>query len=109
MFTGTIIEESLKDLSLLKDLQIISSKTSSDLEWNMHKVLINENQIEKLSESLNSGPWYMHFWNGDNIIVVFKDKTFHVKNSDKSTWKLAIDHGRSIGIPPEQLDFPTED
>lgn len=33
------------------------------------------------------------------------DWTLHIKRSDTSTWQNAITHGRSLGIPFEQLDF----
>ncbi|MDP3993085.1 MAG: hypothetical protein Q8Q05_02645 [bacterium] len=107
-FVGTIIEESLEDLSILDELRIISSSVTSDLEWHIHKVEVTKDQIEKLSHSLRIGPWYMHFWSGSDIIVAFKDKIFHIKHGDRATWKPAVDYGLSLDIPPEQLDFPIE-
>lgn len=49
----------------------------------------------------------MHFWEPgkDEVLAVFKNKTFDIKHSDKSTWSGAVEHGKSIGIPEEQLDF----
>ena len=49
----------------------------------------------------------MHFWEPgkDEVLVVFKSKTFDIKHSDKSTWSEAMAYGKSIGIPEEQLDF----
>jgi hypothetical protein len=108
LFVGTIIEESLGELSIFDELQIISSSISSDLEWHMHKVEVTKDQIEKLSQSLKSGPWYMHFWSGNDIIVAFKDKIFHIEHDDQTTWKPAVDFGLSLDIPLEQLDFPIE-
>lgn len=42
---------------------------------------------------------------GDEVKVVFREKIFSIKFTDKSTWKDAVTHGKSIGIPEEQLDF----
>lgn len=104
-YKGTIIENSLQDKSILSELQIISSRQSGD--WVLHEVLVNEEQLESLGRYLNDGRWYMHFWvpGQDDIVIVFKNRNFTIKSSDKSTWTDAILYGRSIGIPEEQLDF----
>jgi hypothetical protein len=65
--------------------------------------------VQNLVENLEDGPWYIHLWElGKNTItVVFKDKVFTVTRS-KDTWREAVLYGKSLGIPEEQLDFPTE-
>jgi hypothetical protein len=102
---GTIIENSLSDKSILKDIQI--TKTWQDDDWILHSVLIDERAIPELSKILNPGPWYIHFWEPgqDDVTVVFKDKIFKIKYSDKNTWIDAVTYGKSLGIPEEQLDF----
>ncbi|SRR3989344_1324901 len=107
-YSGVIIEESLENKRVLEDFKIVESEVSSDLEWRMHKVEVTKDQIEKLSQSLKAGSWYMHFWSSNDVIVAFKDKIFHILHDDKSTWKPAVDYGLSLDIPPEQLDFPIE-
>lgn len=104
-YQGTIIENSLLNKSVLKDLNIL--KTYQMEDWLLHDVLVNEEQVEKLGKFLRDGPWYMHFWedNRDDIVVVFKDKNFRIKHSNRETWREAIEHGKTIGIPEEQLDF----
>lgn len=47
----------------------------------------------------------MHFWKGQNIIVVFKDKIFEFESGDETTRKEAVNWGLAMGIPQEQLDF----
>lgn len=104
-YKGTIIENSLEDKSVLKDLKI--TKTYNTTHWTLHDVLITEKQIENLGKYFNDGPWYAHFWQegNDEVIVVFKDKIFRIKHSDKNTWTDAIKHGIFRGIPEKQLDF----
>ncbi len=104
-YKGTIIENSLADRSLLDNINILETKNSTD--WILHDVLVNKIQIESFGRYMSTGPWYMHFWqeDGDNIIVVFKDKNFTIKQSDKGTWTDAIEYGIALGIPKEQLDF----
>jgi hypothetical protein len=105
MYIGIIVENSLTDLSCLKVLKIMN--TWQDGTWILHKVEITEVQIEQLAACINGGPWYTHFWDTakENIIVVFKNKTFPIKAQDRATWNDAVVYGRNLGIPLEQLDF----
>jgi hypothetical protein len=105
MYHATVIENSLSDASILDEFTI--KKTWRDGDWILHDVLVKEEQISELSKYLADGPWYIHLWETgkDNVIVVFKDKTFTIKFSDKSTWTDTVAYGKSLGIPEEQLDF----
>ena len=52
--------------------------------------------------------WYAHFWADDQLIVVFSDTRFEASRTDRSTWRPAIEHGVSQGIPEQELDFLTD-
>ena len=65
-----------------------------------------EPQIESLLTRVRPG-WYCHFWRGKSLTVVFPGKKFALKADDRSTWREAVEYGRSIGIPEGELDFPT--
>ena len=105
MLKGTIIENSLADKKILKTLQI--DKTWNAGDWILHSIRINKSRIKELSESLKNEPWYIHLWESgkDDVTVIFKNKIFTIKFSDKSTWTDAVAYGKSLGIPAEQLDF----
>ncbi len=106
MLTGTIVENSLANIDILTELSV--KNTYSSGSWVLHDVEVNENQIPTLAAVLKDGPWYIHLWNlsQDILIIIFKDKVFEAKCKDKTTWQQAIEYGKSIGIPEEQLDFP---
>ncbi len=108
-YTGTIVEESLEDNRVLNDLNIlnvhITNEENPRERWHMYKVEATLEQLKKFSSILKAEKWYTHFWSGDEMIVIFRDKLFKQKVSDKNTWKSAIQHGLSVGIPREQLDF----
>ncbi len=108
IFKGTIIENSLKDKGALDKVKI--EKTYQSGDWVLYDVFVNGDQIPELSRSLADGPWYIHLWEPgkDDVKVIFKDKIFNIKFSDKSTWVDALAYGKSIGIPDEQLDFPID-
>ncbi|MGB8816163.1 MAG: hypothetical protein WCC74_02980 [Minisyncoccia bacterium] len=79
-------------------------------DWVLDSIQIEENKIPELSKTLADGPWYIHLWEPgkDDVTVIFKNKVFNLKFSDKSTWTEAVDYGKSLGIPAEQLDFPID-
>lgn len=108
MLKGTIIENSLADKSLLKEVQV--TRTWQDGSWVLHDVLVDEARAQEAGKYLADGPWYMHFWepDKDDFLIVFKDKTFTAKRSDSTSLADIIAYGKSIGIPEEQLDFPTD-
>lgn len=105
MLQGTIVENSLTNPHILKELAVL--KSWPDGTWKLHQVNLDRAQALKLANYINDGPWYMHFWElgTEDVLVVFKDKTFDIKYSDRSTWREAVAHGKTIGIPDEQLDF----
>jgi len=107
-YKGIIIEESLENRDILKNIQILESTLSEDETWHMHTVLASPEDLKKLSNGLKDGTWYAHFWNRRTVIAVFKGKTFQFHFDDKSTWKEVLEYGRSLGIHEEQLDFPID-
>lgn len=108
MYKGIIIENSLTDKNILRKFKI--NKTWESGDWILHDVLLDDNQIVELSKHIDDGPWYIHVWEKgkDNVKVIYKDKVFDIKYSDKSTWADAVNYGKSIGIPEEQLNFPID-
>ncbi len=109
-YIGTIIEESLEDNRILNDFEIVSVRITNDenpLErWHLYKVKSTKENLSKLSIDLKKGTWYAHFWDENkNIIAVFRDKVFEFNYDNKSSWAPAVEYGKSLGIPDEQLDF----
>lgn len=110
-YIGIIIKESLTDANVLDTLQVVSNHTETDQDnpddtWHLYNVMVTKDEISNLQTYLERiGGWYMHFWKGEKVIVVFRDKLFEIDYDDKSTWKEAIDYGLSVGVPKEQIDF----
>lgn len=105
MWTGTIIENSLEDKSILNEVEIVKSWEST--HWKLYDIHIEESKALEFGKYLADGPWYVHFWEPgkDEVLVVFKNKHFKILHSDQNTWADAIQYGESVGIPKEQLDF----
>lgn len=108
-YRGVIIVESLVDPNVVKGLTTVEEEYDQESDWHLVTVAASEEQISALAANIKDGPWYIHFWHGDDVIVVFQNKTFNMKHGDKTTWQPVVQYGQSIGIPPEQLDFPIDE
>src|SRR5438046_8801497 len=64
--------------------------------------VIREGQSNLLSEK--RVPYYAHFHRGEELIIVFPDRAFHV-SPEEDSWKEAISYGESLGVPRAELDF----
>jgi hypothetical protein len=106
IYKGTIIEQSLTSTDVLKTLKI--TKTWTDEDWVLHDIEVDEELVSAIQQSLADGPWYVHLWRESEMLVIFKEKIFSVNRLDTTTWREAIDHGLSKGIPKGQLDFLTK-
>jgi len=117
-YRGIIIEESLKDSEILKDVEIVSTKICPVTErektpwveqWTLHTVEISAEQIDSMSERLSNlllrDNWYADFKSEKLHYIVFKQKVFIVDRSIQSQYDAAIEFGIEKGIPKHQLDF----
>jgi len=108
-YHGIIVEESLTDKALLSRMKILGKRFYQKNDFTVLRVEINKDKIEEFIElvrkNLRTKPaFYAHFYRDDELIVVFPSKIFRIK-PEKGTWKEAIEYGKSVGVPEEQLDF----
>lgn len=110
-FRGTIVEESVEDNRILNTFLVNAVSITNDEQmsqrWHGYTVDVTKDEIQSLMGALREGPWYAHFWNQEDMIVVYRGQMFEQKTHDKTTWEPARVYGRSIGIPEAQLDFLT--
>lgn len=122
-YTGIIIEESLENKDILKNIKILGTKIEKVVEkhktpwikqWTLHTVKIPENQAkdiaEKISKALDSEHnWYADFKNDTHHYIIFRDKIFCIDQKSKKQYDEAKHYGISIGIPEYQVDFASND
>lgn len=118
-YRGVIIEESLKNKDILKNVRIVSTKVEKVTEkhktpwikqWTLHTVEIQEDQAdsvaEKISEALDSEhSWYADFKNDFFDFIIFSGKIYKVDRSKNEQYDDVVKFGLSLGIPEYQLDF----
>jgi hypothetical protein len=82
----------------------ITSAENPTERWHLYTVSCDQEDALKIQSHLKP-KFYAHFWKGDDVLVIFKDKHFWMSHFDEKTWGPAIEHGLAQGIPKEQLDF----
>jgi periplasmic divalent cation tolerance protein len=108
-YHGIIVKQSLRDRSILDNVQILGKRITKD--WTILRVLVRDDQFEKFLKLVqanllaeNKVPYYAHFYNHKELIAVFPGRIFYVR-PDKKTWGPVARYGKSLGIPEGELDF----
>lgn len=123
-YKGVIIEESLDNTEVLKNVKIVSTKIENVTpkhrtpwisKWTLHTVEISEEKTQKVAKQLSqeldkdhARAWYADFKNDKYHFIIFKDKVFKVDLKNPVLYKDARKHGISLGIPEYQVDFAPE-
>lgn len=118
-YKGVVIEESLIDASIIKELDIVQTekneithkeKTPWLNKWTLHTVIIKEDKIDdyskrisKLIDKEHMSSWYCDFRNDKYHYVIFKNKVFKLAKTKKEDYSNMRQYGIKIGIPEEQL------
>lgn len=116
-YKGDIIEESLSDKSVLKDVNIISTRVEKVTDehqtpwlsqWTLDTIEVEEEQASDLAEKLSKAldpehGWYIDYRNDKYHFVIFKDKIFKIDRSKKSDYDEMVKYGLSVGTPDYQL------
>lgn len=122
-YRGVIIEESLENKDILKDIEILSTKVEQVTEkhktphlkqWTLHTVEIPESRGEEVAGKLSGTldithvNWYADFRNKQFHYIIFRNKVFRVDRSKPEEYKEVTKYGISLGIPEYQLTFSSE-
>lgn len=116
-YKGDIIEESLRDKKVLKEVNIISMRVEKVTDrhrtpwlsqWTLDTIEVVENKADSLAEKLSKAldpeqSWYIDYCNDKYHYVIFKDKVFKLDRKEKSDYDEMIQYGLSIGTPDYQL------
>ncbi|HTK03511.1 MAG TPA: hypothetical protein VL401_01955 [Alphaproteobacteria bacterium] len=121
-YKGVIIEESLANKDILKDIKILKTEiekvtpeheTPWISQWTKHTVEISEDQAKeianKISKSLDhnhGGSWYADFKNNSHHYIIFLNKFFYINRKNKEEYEEAGKYALSLGIPEHQIINP---
>ena len=116
-FTGLLLREGLKDLSVLDMIRGIKTETwgvtsganAPPRLWTAVHFEGDESNAamiaERLSQSLSPNRWYGRISTENRVYVMFPNKVFKYLRGDRQSREKAQEHARSMGIPDDHLDW----
>ena len=123
-YKGVIIEESLQNPDILRDVKILETKVEEVVkkhetpwlkQWTLHTVEVPEEKAEELAgkigkslDASHGNSWYADFVNDSHHYIIFPNKVFFIDRWNKKEYDEAKEYGISIGIPEHQVDFHPE-
>ena len=118
---GALIAESLRVGARLEELALtVTGISRADLgdvsagqprTWTFIEFEAADEEADRLAAALEralerTGGWYCDFRNDAETFVVFADRSFRYPRGDRDGRAAAASHGRSVGVPEAQLDWP---
>ncbi|MDO4379049.1 MAG: hypothetical protein Q4C64_08000 [Erysipelotrichia bacterium] len=104
-YSGCIIEESLKDKSIINEFNIIEEINDDGIMW---IVEVDESKLgdilPKIQASMvENSIWYCDLKCEDYHYIIFNDKIFKVNRDFPEQYEEVREYGLVRGIPDEQL------
>ena len=106
MYRLGIIEESLNDRNVLKELEpfFISRRTEAVPDdpcplWHINEYHVPDHKIAAIAERLQMHvmpTWYIHAFSESNLIVVLTDAAFEMSLHRDDTWNKMIAYGERV-------------
>ncbi len=120
MFSGALILESMRVGTRLDDLNLVVRSiyrlrpdgTTADQPdtWSVLEFEVSDRDGPELAEAfagvLSQPGWYADFRSPAETFVVFPGRVFRYPRADAAGRAMAQAHGRSVGVPDRQLDWP---
>jgi hypothetical protein len=114
---GLLLKESLSDMQILDLVHVIRTES-----WQVSNAAANQPKVwtaiyfetedsqddavaTALSQALKLQGWYINASTGSYVYVIYPDKVFKYLKGDTIQREAAKIHGRSIGVPEDQLDW----
>lgn len=100
---GWFIEQSFDDQSVFEEYKTVKMKSEGE-NWKEHVIEIPEEKIDEMMTWLENHlkpDWYAHLVKGNDLIVVFKNKSF--KLTPDGSFDEVAQYGRTLGILEDQL------
>ncbi len=120
-YCGALIAESLRPAAVLDGFPLTVTKIYradlGDAEagqprlWTVIEFEVPAGRAPQFAEALSrnledKGGWYCDFRSAEEVFVVFAGRIFRYPPGDQAGRARAVEHGRSLGVPEAQLDWP---
>ncbi len=119
-YSGALLAESLRPDAVLDGIPLTVTKiyraalgnaeAGQPELWTVIEFEVPADRARGLAEALSrlllEGSWYCDFRSADEMFVVFSGRVFRHPRGDRVGRDQAEEHGRSVGVPEAQLDWP---
>ncbi|MFJ8957432.1 hypothetical protein ACIRO1_45830 [Streptomyces sp. NPDC102381] len=119
MLEGVLITESLRagsqlagiplQVTKLSRIKVAGAADDQPRLWTLLDFSADEREAQQLADQLASclstGTWYTDFHTATDTFVIFANKVFRYPRGQAEGRQAAQQHGRSVGIPEQQLDW----
>ncbi|MEK7584149.1 MAG: DUF5680 domain-containing protein [Patescibacteria group bacterium] len=120
-YRGVIIEESLTDKNVLRQIPIVSTKVERVTDehqtpwlsqWTLHTIEVPQSRAEAVAQLLSEAldprhSWYADYKNDTFHFIIFFGTVFRIERKSKAQYEAARRYGLSHGTPEYQLiTFP---
>lgn len=120
MITGVLIAESLRTGTTLQEARLVvrairrvapqNPTADQPSTWTLIDFEANDADADTLAHAfsviLDEPGWYIDFRTPSETFVVFPGLIFRYPRGDSAQRAPAQKHGRALGIPEQQLDWP---
>ena len=109
IYHGILVDAGFANPSFPETFRVFAKKKSTNNDWTLYGIEIEASQLQHAIKNIqlhfrSDEPYYAHFYNDKELIVIFRNKVFLVA-PQRSTWGEIIAFGKLLNIPGEQLDF----
>ena len=115
-YKGLLLKESLKDESVLELVTVTRTevwdvKNAAEFQpkqWTAISFEGDRDKMDGVAEQFScvlKPKWYLNMSDKKYEIVIFSEKIFKYFKKDTEKKNEAIQYGKTIGIPPHQLDW----
>jgi len=123
--TGVLIAESLETGAVLERLALqverIERVDAGELspeqrdagvpaEWTLLTFVVRDDRADALADALAGAlgrpGWYADLRNDSTTWVIYPGRVFRYPRGDEAGRMAAQEHGRALGVPDAQLDWP---
>jgi hypothetical protein len=120
-YEGVIIEESLRDTSVLRRVTILATRVEAVTEWHQtpwlpqwtfHTVRVPEVDADEIAALIgraidrdHATSWYADYKNDTHHYVIYSDCAFYIDRRRAEEYEEARAYGIGRGLPMHQADF----
>jgi hypothetical protein len=107
MWHGILVYAAFVDDEVINRFDQFAQKRDDD--WTIVGIETQDAEFESTITQLQKmmrkdAPFYFHFYNDRELVVVFQDRTFRV-TPQADSWQPILEYAETLSIPAEQLQF----